>query len=126
VQQLESLAGDPAFLSVLAVPSFLEACLAEVERAVGIRRDGRVDSQRDESGEEDVVPLSIFEMQLPVACLVLLGSAAASSSGVLVRLNAARFCGFQRQCALMSAALEFPVTYQSLQIARALVRESIK
>jgi hypothetical protein len=94
VQQLESLAGDPAFLSVLAVPSFLEACLAEVERAVGIRRDGRVDSQRDESGEEDVVPLSIFEMQLPVACLVLLGSVAASSSGVLVRLNAARSVGF--------------------------------
>jgi hypothetical protein len=114
VQQLGSLAGDPAFLSVLAVPSFLENCLVEVERAVGIQRanrsralnepDGRSDGgvgdndDDDVDDDDEVVPLSIFQMQLPVACLVLLGSLATNSCGVLVRFRTEQVMTACRRC----------------------------
>ena len=72
--QLRALATDPRYLSALAVPSFLAACVAKVERVVG-----------GAEGDEGSEPLSIFQMQLPVACLELLGTLCTCSAGILVR-----------------------------------------
>ena len=80
--QLSALCEQPNLLAAIAVPSFLDGCLRQVERAVGIAEP------QAESNDGDIAaaaPLSIFQMQLPVACLVLLGTLCAHSRGVLVR-----------------------------------------
>ena len=65
----------------MAVPSFLEGVLREVEAAVG----GDADYDADNGAETPTSPLSIYDMQLPVSCLFLLGLISCESRGVLVR-----------------------------------------
>ena len=83
--QLDALALRQPFLAAIAVPSFLDACLRQVERAVGIADVNSADDNGEHEGA--AAPLSIFQMQLPVACLVLLGTLCSQSIGVLVRVS---------------------------------------
>jgi hypothetical protein len=88
VHQLNSLAPSAQYLPVLAVHSFLDAVLREVERTVGIvdtdHSRGEEAGVEGEDGVATAAPLSIFQMQLPVAGLVLLGTLCTCSRGVLV------------------------------------------
>jgi hypothetical protein len=71
----------------MAPPSFLEACLQEVERAVGIEENEEVQTSDNVEyvAHRQQGPLSVFQMQLPVACMLFLGNIACCSKGVLVR-----------------------------------------
>lgn len=80
-QQLAALVRQPECLASMAVPTFLEACLRHIERAVGVISS---DDHGSDAAEEPK-PLSVFQMQLPVACMSLLSAMAMSSCGTLVR-----------------------------------------
>jgi hypothetical protein len=84
--QLHALALLPDHRAAIAVPSFLEACLRQIERAVGVVYGSAAEASAvgDASVAADPAPLSIFQMQLPVACLQLLGTLCTCSGGVLV------------------------------------------
>lgn len=105
-QQLISLVQQAECLSAMAVPSFLEACLCLVERAVGIVHGLDADAQ---AVDEEVKPLSVFQMQLPMACMLLLSAMAASSRGVLVRF--VRDCAHVHEMWLICRALPKPASH---------------
>lgn len=92
LQQLQALVPALQHVAAIAVPSFLEECLVHAEAAVGVVgaavRDSGVATPQNQSpagGGSPKAPLSIFQMQLPVAALNLLGALCTCSAGVLVR-----------------------------------------
>lgn len=70
--------------AAIAVPSFLEVCLRQVERAVGIEHE-TLPGAESAGPQAHAAPLSVFQMQLPIACLQLLSALCICSDGVLVR-----------------------------------------